>query len=46
MKKLTIKKRDIKTRVTWGFNPVTRVVKNKKEYNRAKEKQILKKKVY
>lgn len=46
MKKLTIKKRDIKTRVTWGFNPVTRVVKNKKEYNRAKEKQMVKKEVY
>ncbi len=46
MKIMTIKKRDIKTRVTWGFNPTTRVVKNKKEYNRAKEKSALKKEVY
>lgn len=46
MKKLTIKKQDIKTRVTWGFNPVTRVVKSKKDYNRAKEKQMVKKEVY
>jgi len=48
MKKLTIRKQDIKTRVTWGFNPVTRVVKNKKSFNfnRAKAKQALKKEVY
>jgi len=46
MKKLTIRKQGIKTRVTWGFNPVTRVVKNKKSYNRAKAKQALKKEEY
>jgi hypothetical protein len=32
----------IKRRVLWGFNPVTRVVKNKKIYNRSKEKKSLK----
>jgi len=31
----------LKTRVTWGFNPVTRVVKSKKVYNRKKNKQTL-----
>jgi len=31
----------LKTRVTWGFNPVTRVVKSKKVYNRKKYKQTL-----
>ena len=30
--KITIKKP--KKRVMWGFNPVTRVVKNKKAYSR------------
>ncbi|CAA6804262.1 MAG: Unknown protein [uncultured Sulfurovum sp.] len=29
----------LKTRITWGFNPVSRVVKSKKTYNRKKEKQ-------
>ena len=24
----------IKTRITWGFNPVTRIVKSKKKYSR------------
>jgi hypothetical protein len=36
----------IKTRVTWGFNPVTRVVKSKKNYNRQAEKQRLRKGEY
>jgi len=26
----------IKPRITWGFNPITRVVKSKKVYNRKK----------
>ena len=29
----------LKSRITWGFNPVTRVVKSKKNYSRKKEKQ-------
>ena len=36
----------IKTRITWGFNPITRVVKSKKVYNRKKEKQNFKKEIY
>jgi len=32
-----------KRRVVWGFNPITRVVRSKKVYNRKKEKQNLKK---
>ena len=35
----------LKTRVTWGFNPVTRVVKSKKLYNRKRDKQKLKREV-
>lgn len=31
----------IKVRKVWGFNPVTRVVRSKKNYNRNKEKQHL-----
>jgi len=31
----------LKTRHTWGFNPVTRVVKSKKTYNRKQAKQQL-----
>ena len=38
MKKSTIKIPKVKTRVTWAFNPVTRVVKSKKLYNRKKYK--------
>lgn len=36
MKKLTINKatNQFKNRVFWGFNPVSRVVKNKKAYSR------------
>ena len=34
--------KQIKKRVTWGFNPVTRVVKSKKIYNRKRDKQVLK----
>ena len=33
----------ITKRIIWGFNPVTRVVKNKKIYSRKKEKNQLKK---
>jgi len=32
--KLTIKIPKIKSRVTWGFNPVTRTIKSKKLYTR------------
>ncbi len=31
---LTIKSSKMRTRVTWGFNPVTRMVKSKKVYSR------------
>lgn len=34
--------KQIKKRITWGFNPVTRVVRSKKKYNRKKDKQALK----
>ncbi len=34
MKKLIIKSSQIKTRVTWGFNPVARVKPSKKVYSR------------
>lgn len=34
MKKLTVKSSQIKTRVTWGFNPVARVKTSKKVYTR------------
>lgn len=33
-KKITLKVPKQKQRVTWGFNPTTRVVKNKKAYSR------------
>ena len=46
MQKIIIKKPTIKTRVTWGFNPVTRVVPKKKIYNRKKLKVQLKREVY
>jgi hypothetical protein len=41
MKKITFKfnPNKIKTRRLWTINPVTRVVPNKKVYNRQKEKQ-------
>lgn len=35
MKKIN-KSSQIKTRVTWGFNPSTRVVKDKQSYSRKK----------
>lgn len=38
MKKSIIKILKIKQRVTWTFNPVTRVIKSKKLYNRKKFK--------
>jgi len=31
----------LKTRVIWSFNPVTRVVNSKKQYNRQQQKQQL-----
>ena len=31
----------IKTRVTWGFNPIARVKPSKKTYSRQKYKKIL-----
>jgi len=34
MKKSTIKSSQIKTRVVWGFNPITRVKPSKKVYSR------------
>jgi hypothetical protein len=33
-KTLTAKSSDIKCRVTWGFNPVSRVKSSKKAYSR------------
>lgn len=36
--KLTLKKSKIKTRVTWGFNPVTRTIPSKKIYSRKNNK--------
>lgn len=38
MRKTIIKIPKNKTRITWAFNPVTRVIKNKKAYNRKKFK--------
>ena len=32
--------KQLKSRVTWSFNPVTRVVKSKKNYSRKREKHI------
>jgi hypothetical protein len=43
---MKIKVKKLKQRVIWGFNPVTRVVKSKKRYNRQKSKQIIKKEIY
>lgn len=34
MKKQTIKIPKVKQRITWGFNPVTRKIKSKKDYSR------------
>jgi hypothetical protein len=36
----------LKTRITWGFNPVTRVVKSKKIYDRQKKKLEMRKNIY
>jgi len=38
-----MREKKIKKRVTWGFNPATRVVKSKKVYNRKHHKAKLKK---
>jgi hypothetical protein len=35
------KKKLIKQRVTWGFNPQTRVIASKKKYNRKREKRSI-----
>ncbi|EDZ63560.1 hypothetical protein SMGD1_2051 [Sulfurimonas gotlandica GD1] len=37
---LKIKTSEIKSRVTWGFNPVTRVKKSKKDYSRKNYKMF------
>jgi len=34
MKKMEIKVKKPKVRILWGFNPVSRVVKNRKIYSR------------
>ncbi len=36
MKKININIKKPKARVTWGFNPITRVIKSKKIYSRKK----------
>lgn len=36
--KINLKKSETKQRVTWGFNPVSRVKPSKKIYNRKKIK--------
>jgi len=39
--KIKINQKDIKKqRITWGFNPIERVVPSKKRYNRQKAKRI------
>ncbi len=44
MKTIRIKIPKVKTRVTWGFNPVTRVSQDKKGYSRASYKKVLREK--
>ena len=39
------KRNPVKKRVTWGFNPVTRVVPSKKGYNRTREKSRIRKEI-
>lgn len=46
MKKIHIKIPKVKTRVTWGFNPVTRVAQDKKGYSRASYKKVLQEKSF
>ena len=41
MKKIAIKIPELKSRVTWGFNPTTRVKRSKNVYNRKKLKLII-----
>lgn len=41
MKKIQIKIPKVKTRVTWGFNPITRISKDKKAYSRTSYKKVL-----
>jgi hypothetical protein len=38
MSKITIKIPKLKSRVVWGFNPISRVKPSKKIYNRKKSK--------
>ena len=33
------KKKNSENRVTWGFSPVTRVIKNKKAYDRFRDRK-------
>jgi hypothetical protein len=40
---MNIKIKTPKARVTWGFNPVSRVVPSKKRYTRKNVKNLLKK---
>ncbi len=42
---MKIKKGKLKERVTWGFNPITRVVESKKIYKRSREKQKVRKEI-
>ncbi len=46
MKKIHIKIPQVKTRVTWGFNPITRVSKDKKAYSRTSYKNELRDKSF
>ncbi len=40
MQKIVLKIPKLKTRVTWGFNPVTRTKPSKKLYSRSSKKMI------
>ena len=40
-RKLSINSSQIKARVTWGFNPVTRTIKSKKIYSRKNYKSCI-----
>ena len=37
------KNKRIKPRITWGFNPVSRIVPSKKGYRRARAKALVRK---
>jgi len=42
-KETAMKTKTIKRRITWGFNPASRVVPSKKRYCRSREKMKLRK---